>query len=194
MWNLIWYGWHIGALGVEGVIPEDIFALVDEYLSPFVDIVYRRRYPPMFYYEVSGRVLFINRRLLGNHRLVGHVNKLFIIGRVVQYLSGDISAYLRRWMEILAKILFVSMPATWFLGRAWLAWDVFLLTVLLLLVSYFDIDGYIRALIMLSYTETVSDEVQKHLYTLRYYPFSILMVLRFPLDIYLVIGGRKKRG
>jgi hypothetical protein len=195
LWNIVWYGWHIGAIGAKGVLPVSPSHIAKEFLFPFVTVVVKRRFPTMFYYEDKGRVLIIPKFFMGDIKLGKQVCLLFIIGRVLQSLSGEWFVPIRRWFEIIAKWLFIFSPVLWWIGgKPALAWDLFIIVVLLLFVAYWDTDGYIRALIMYTQQADLSEEIQDYLHSLRFYPFSLFLVLRTPLDIIAVVGGRNKSG
>ena len=191
LWNIIWYGWHIGGLHAKNVLYAPVFLTLKEAISPFAAVIIRRRFPPLFYYLATGRVLLVNKRITVETRLSESVRNLFIIGRVLQALSGEWYVPVRRWLEIIAKILVVTIPVSVYMGKPMFAWNVILFTVIVLLITYFDEDGYDRALIMFVQNADISEDMQYMLERMRMYPFSLFMILRLPIDIIYLLGGRK---
>ncbi len=193
LWNIVWYGWHIGAISAKGVLPVPPSLVIKTEMSPFVTFVVKRKMPTLFYYASRGRVLVTHGVFWGDVSLGKHVSFMFIVGRVLQSLSGEWFVPVRRWFEVIAKWLFMLLPVLWWVGgKPLLAWDMFLIVVLLLLIGYWDTDGYIRALIMYTHYADVPEEIQDYLHALRFYPFSLFLVLRTPLDVIGVVGGRRK--
>lgn len=194
LWNIIWYSWHIGGLHAKNVLYTPVFITLKDAISPFVTVIIRRRFPPLFYYLSDGRVLLVNKRTTVEMRLAESVRNLFIIGRVIQALSGEWYVPVRRWLEVIAKFLLVAIPVSIYMGKQMFAWNVILFTVIVLLITYFDEDGYDRALIMFAQMLDISEDMQYMLERMRMYPFSLFMILRVPIDIISVLGGRKSNG
>ncbi len=184
LWVGVWYAWHGGALRIrEEELSFDVD--VSSLLSPFITVITKNKVPPIFYYEGAGRVLLINRRYATKGGVLSSkLISLFIVGRVLQHLSDEWFVPLRRWLEVLAKLVFLLLPVFWFLWRGWgVAWGLFAIFIMVLIISYWDTDGYIRALVLCTENCEMSESEENMLYSVRFYPFSLFMILRLPLDI-----------
>lgn len=184
LWLIVWYAWHASLLRLR---EEEMSFKVDvsTLLSPFISVITRSKIPPLFYYEGSGRVLLINRRYaIKGGTLSSKVMTLFIVGRVLQHLSDEWFVPVRRWLEIIVKWVFALLPIFWFLWKGWgVAWALFAILVGVLIITYWDTDGYIRAVVLCAENCEMSESEENLLYSVRFYPFSLFMILRLPLDI-----------
>jgi len=184
LWVVVWYAWHGSVFRIR---EEEISFNVDVsyLLSPFITVVVKNKVPPLFYYEGAGRVLLINRRYVTKGGPISSkIMTLFIVGRVLQHISDEWFVPLRRWLEIIAKWILMFLPVFWLLWKGWgVAWALFAILMVVLVISYWDTDGYIRALVLCTQNCEMSESEENMLYSVRFYPFSLFMILRLPLDI-----------